>query len=194
LERGVLPLQRAATAIPTPHDPRTAGTNLLHASSARPLNVIYQELFNGGSYDIQPDVVPGRPFWIRDPTQPRGEVLNPAAFTIPSGANVDFPRNSLRGFPFSQTDLALRRRFNLTERLKLDVRAEYFNIFNHTMFADPYNGWGYYGSPPPYFLFGKVLPGNTLNDGLGGGLGQGHSALYAPGGPRSAQFMVKLIF
>jgi hypothetical protein len=36
-----------------------------------------------------------------------------------------------------QTDLALRWRFNLTERVKLDVRAEYFNVFNHPVFGAP---------------------------------------------------------
>ena len=34
-----------------------------------------------------------------------------------------------------ETDLALRRRFSLTDSVKLDVRAEYFNVFNHPMFV-----------------------------------------------------------
>jgi hypothetical protein len=42
-----------------------------------------------------------------------------------------------RPYGIDQTDLALRRRFNLTERLKLDVRAEYFNVFNHIPCSAP---------------------------------------------------------
>jgi hypothetical protein len=42
-----------------------------------------------------------------------------------------------RPYGIDQTDLALRRRFNLTERLKLDVRAAYFYVFNHPMFGAP---------------------------------------------------------
>jgi outer membrane receptor protein involved in Fe transport len=166
---------------------------VVRASSARPFNVIY-ELYgyaNGnGTYVTQADVVPGQPFWIPAPGQPRGEVLNPDAFAKPSGPYGNFPRNGLRGFPISQTDLALRRRLNLTERVKLDVRAEYFNVFNHPMFGDPNNIRGYGDYLSPYF--GQV---RTLNISLGGGdLGQGQNALYAPGGPRSAQFTLRLTF
>ena len=135
--------------------------------------------------------------------------MNPNAFTRPTlGTIGDFPRNGLRNIygSIDQTDLALRRRFNLTERVKLDVRVEYFNIFNHPMFGAPRvstgeNGlssapqafWGY--GPTPLPSFGKVEPGQTTNVALGASNGVGgQSPLYAVGGPRSGQFTLKLIF
>ncbi len=111
-----------------------------------------------------------------------------------AGAQGNYPRNSLRSpYSIDQTDLALRRRFNLTERFKLDVRAEYFNVFNHPMFGAP--GATEPSSELGIANFGKVGAGSTTNLALGGGgaLG-GQSPLYALGGPRSAQFTVKLIF
>lgn len=138
--------------------------------------------------------MPGQPFWIPDANQPRREVLNPQVFTKPAGETGNFPRNSLRSFPFNQTDLALRRRFRLTERLALDTHVEYFNVFNHPNFAPRENLWGY-ANVGPTPSFGKVSSGNTLNVGFGGGgLVGGQAALYAPGGPRSAQLALKLSF
>jgi len=149
-------------------------------------------------YSTQADIVPGQPYWIADPTQPSGTALNPAAFAPPVvGQTGNFPRNGLRSpYSISQTDLALRRQFNLTERVKLDVRAEYFNVFNHPMFGiagsqcNPDTFWGLQGGPA-FSRFGKVCPGATANidDGL-----NGQYALYAVGGPRSAQFTLKLHF
>jgi hypothetical protein len=82
--------------------------------------------------------------------------------------------------------------------VKLDVRAEYFNLFNHPMFGLPGSGcnpegfWGYQGGSA-LSTFGKVCPGSTTNlDGSGTISGQ--NPLYALGGPRSAQFTLKLLF
>jgi len=175
---------------------------LVRVTSAWPINVTIgavSPVFGG--YDTQPNIVPGQPFWIAAPNQPGGKVLNPAAFTPPApGQTGDFPTNGLRSpFSINQTDLALRRRFNLTERVKLDLRVEYFNVFNHPMFGAPgsifapYTLWGNGSTPFP--SFGKVLPGYTTNRALGGGgvIG-GQSAQYAVGGPRSGQFTLKLHF
>jgi hypothetical protein len=177
---------------------------LVRVTSAPPINVTVRAISPVfGPYTTQSDIVPGQPHWIADATQPSGTALNPAAFTpSPSGETGNFPRNGLRSpYSISQTDLALRRRFNLTERVKLDVRAEYFNVFNHPMFGLPGSDcapntfWGSQGgtvSP----RFGKVCPGTSttnLDDG-GGALFNGQSALYAVGGPRSAQFTLKVIF
>jgi hypothetical protein len=139
--------------------------------------------------------VPGQPFWIPDPTQPAGRALNPAAFVAPPfGQQGNLLRNGLRSpYCLDQTDLAVRRRFNLTDRFNLNFRAEYFNVFNHPMFGAP----GF--SPIVTFLgssnFGKLGTGVTTNIALGdGGGGTGQSPQYAQGGPRSAQFTVKLQF
>jgi hypothetical protein len=177
-----------------------AGDGLLRVTSAPPINVIirgFSPIF-GGLYTTQADIVPGEPYWIPDPTQPNGQALNPAAFASPAaGQTGNFPRNGLRSpYSINQTDLALRRRFNLTERVKLDLRAEYFNVFNHPMFGlpgsqcNPDAVWGRL-SGPALPSFGKVCPGATtnINDGL-----NGQNGLYAVGGPRSAQFTMKLMF
>jgi hypothetical protein len=177
---------------------------LVRVMSAPPINVIVRDFSPAlGSIITQADTVAGQPYWIADATQPAGVALNPAAFSAPPvGQTGDFLRNSLRSpYSINQTDLALRRRFSLNERVKLDVRAEYFNVFNHPMFGlpgsqcAPETVWAYSGSTA-YPGFGKVCPGtSTTNIEAGGGNGgSGQSALYAPGGPRSAQFTLKLLF
>lgn len=168
---------------------------LVRVSSAPPINIIegaVSPVF--GPYQTQAEIVPGQPYWIPDSTQPAGRALNPAAFTSPpAGQMGDFPRNGLRSpYYIDQTDLGLHRLFNLTERLKLTVRAEYFNVFNHPMFGAP-------GSPEPSNIFapafGKIGPDSTTNLVLGAGAALGgQSPLYALGGPRSAQFTIKLQF
>jgi hypothetical protein len=179
---------------------------IVRASSAPPLNVRIGGVSSDlGRYATQPDVVAGQPFWLAAPGQPGSKILNPDAFTLPP-ENVlgDFPRNSLRSpFSISQTDIALRRRFRLTERVTLDFRAEYFNLFNHPMFGGPvapYPFWGYCNRQPCTGKqdpsFGKVFSGlGALNEGLGGGgINGGQSAIYALGGSRSGQFTLKLRF
>jgi hypothetical protein len=167
---------------------------LVRASSAPPINVtVGNQLATIGYHDVQASVVPGQPFWIADPTQPSGRALNPDAFSNPPAGELgDFPRNSLRSpYSIDQTDLALRRRFILTERLKLDVRAEYFNVFNHPMFGVP--GFNQPNTEFGTLGFGKIDT-TTNNAQGGGGAGGGQNPLYAVGGPRSAQFTLKLLF
>jgi hypothetical protein len=168
---------------------------LVRVSSAPPINITVRAVSPVfGIYTTQAEIVPGQPSWIADPTQPSGTALNPAAFTSPPpGQTGDFPRNGLRSpYSINQTDLALRRRFQLTDRLTLNVRAEYFNVFNHPMFGAP-------GANEPGNIFdpsfGQIGPGSTTNLLLGGGAALGgQSPLYTLGGPRSAQFTLKLQF
>jgi hypothetical protein len=167
---------------------------LMRVSSTPPIDVtVGNQTAAVGFHAVQASVVPGQPYWIADPTQPSGKALNPAAFSNPlAGEMGNFPRNSLRSpYSIDQTDVALRRRFNLTERLKLDVRAEYFNVFNHPMFGAP--GFNEPNTEFGTLGFGKI--DNTTNNALGGGgSAGGQNPLYAVGGPRSAQFTLKLLF
>ena len=176
---------------PAPHWERVSNAlfsgwqldGLLRISSAPPYNPLVlasSPVF--GPYYTRPNVVPGEPFYVAAPGQPGGRVLNPAAFSVPAnGQQGDLPRNYFRAFPIDQTDLALNRRINLSERVSLYLRMEYFNIFNHPMFS-PYPNI-YVGTPG----FGKVT--QTLNETL-----SGLNPLYQIGGPRSGQLTVKLQF
>ncbi len=47
-------------------------------------------------------------------------------------------RNSLRGPSFKEYNFALYKTTNLTERLTMQLRADFFNIFNHPNFANPF--------------------------------------------------------
>lgn len=144
-------------------------------------------LLNGVQQYTRPNVVPGQPFWIATPGAAGGRVLNPAAFAnVTNGLPGDEVRNSLRDWGAAQTDLAVRRRFKLTERVNLDFRAEYFNLFNHPMFTIlGATNWG------PSF-FGKAS--STLGTAFAGNNGSGQNQLYTPGRNRSGQFTLKVIF
>jgi hypothetical protein len=92
----------------------------------------------------------------------------------------DAPRNFVRGFGAWQMDLAVRRDFPIHERLKLQFRAEAFNVFNHPNFGTVNSGFG-------QNTFGQATA--TLASSLGV-----LNPLYQMGGPRSMQFALKLIF
>lgn len=64
--------------------------------------------------------------------------LNPAAFTFPApGEFGNIGRWALHGPSLAQLDLTLHKKFRITERQGLEFRAEVYNIFNHTNFANP---------------------------------------------------------
>ena len=47
------------------------------------------------------------------------------------------PRNYFRGPSYVDVDMALSKTTSITERLKLEFRAEFFNLFNHANFENP---------------------------------------------------------
>jgi hypothetical protein len=113
----------------------------VNARSALPVNVITgTDVLHIGLNDVtRPDVGTGVPQWLNDTTAPGGRRLNRAAFSVPVGRQGNLARNALRGFGFSQFDLALRRQFSLSEHWQLQVRADCFNLLNHPNFGDPFN-------------------------------------------------------
>jgi hypothetical protein len=158
------------------------------ARSATPVNLIASTVIVAGTQtDIRPDLILGVPVYIEDPAAPGGRRFNRAAFAIPApGSQGSLGRNSLRGFPFWQIDLALRRQFNVTEKVNLQLRAEFFNVFNHPNFADPV---GSINSG----LFGRSTQMLSRGLGSGGSLG-GFSPIYQMGGARSVQLALKVAF
>ena len=60
-------------------------------------------------------------------------------------------RNTGRGFAFASLDLRVSRRFQLTERVDLQLLAEGFNVLNRTNFGVPNNTFGSGVNPLPSF-------------------------------------------
>ena len=122
---------------------------------------------------------------------PGGRQINPAIFSVttnPLGVG-NAPRNFLRGFGEAQANLAIQRTFPLYERSQFLFRAEAFNIANNPTFGVVNTTCGVTtpGATCTNVLMGQAT--NTLSTALGG-----TAALYQQGGPRSLQFMLKLLF
>jgi hypothetical protein len=180
-----------------------ATDNVVQVRSGAPIDLTdgnFAAFTQVSSTIIRPDVVPGQPEYLTGKQYPGGKALNPAAFADPPSAfdpaiNAMAPtrqgnlgRNSLRAPGLWQWDFSAHRDFPIHERLKLQFRAELFNILNHPNFG-PYNS---------SFTTGNIFFGQSdrmLNQYLGGAQATGQqSPLYLPGGTRSGEFAVKLNF
>ena len=73
--------------------------------------------------------LPGRPTAER--------YYNPAAFDVPNLSYGDFGRNVLSSDPVFNTDFSLFKLVPLADRIRLEVRLEAFNVFNHIDWAVP---------------------------------------------------------
>lgn len=177
---------------------QVSGTAFWH--SGLPFSVLsspYTANGNGilnGSGPQFASVVPGVPLYDHNPipgvTEP-GTVqwLNPNAFVsaVDPGtgacAGGDSPqncqfgnlgRNSLRGPDFAWSDLYLTKWFTLSERVKLRIEAQFFNLLNHPNFSLPSNIYaGIPGKPATETGFGAFTlttspPTGLLGVGLGG--------------------------
>jgi hypothetical protein len=174
--------------------------NVVQAWSAPPVNVYYSsfEFLAGAFAQIRPDIVPGVPLYLHGSQYPGGKALNPAAFTSPptdsNGDPVrqgDLGRNALRGFGATEWDFAIHRDFPIHEGIKLQFRAEMFNVLNHPNFGPPVGDLQNPKSINPQF----GVSTQTLAESLGGVAGVGgFSSLYQVGGPRSIQLALKLFF
>ncbi len=172
--------------------------NTILARSAAPVDVTdtaYSRFSGGFSGGVRPDVVGGNPFYLYGSQYPGGEALNLAAFSPPPvDPSSRLPlrqgtlgRNALRGFGATQWDFAIHRDFPLRESLKLQFRAEMFNVLNHPNFGPPNARFGIGG-----FGLSTQMLGQSLNSqNLGGGA---FNPLYQIGGPRSIQLALKLNF
>ena len=196
--------------------------NVIQVRSAPPVDVSDEEFsnFTNGVYaDIRPDLVPGQPLYLYgancasvmqaigtlSPGEgcPGGKGINPNAFTDPpfdptTGLPLrqgNVPRNFLRAFGATQWDFAVHRDFPIHESLKLQFRAEMFNVLNHPNFGPPNTAFlsPQFGGPVPGFGVAGQMLGRSLG-GFGSTGSGGFSSLYQLGGPRSIQLALKLTF
>jgi hypothetical protein len=157
------------------------------------------------------ELVPGQPIYISGAQCaavynnglgcPGGRAINPAAFVLPAGCTAtgcppgtalgNAPRNFTRGFGAWQMDFAVRREFPIHERLRLQFRAEAFNVFNHPNFGTI--NFTYCSPDPTSPNFSAGCTFGQATGTLASTLGV-LSPLYQMGGPRSMQFALKLIF
>ncbi|MGH9405990.1 MAG: carboxypeptidase regulatory-like domain-containing protein [Terriglobia bacterium] len=123
---------------------------------------------------------PVRPSWnpdFRGPVilgRPR-EFYNPAAFVVPAnGTYGNAGRDVLAGPGLKTADISVVKDARLSERLKLEFRAEFFNLFNTANFSTP---------NPVAFSSDSILPSSTA------GVITGTSTAS-----RQIQFALKLIW
>lgn len=131
----------------------------------------------------RPDLVLGQSLYVYGSSYPGGRVINFNAFqAAPPNEEGNTPRNYARGFGSWQADVALRRTFQLSERMKLEFGTEAFNLFNHPSFGAINNYW-----PAGSQFFGYAVA--ALHNSIGG-----LNPLYQVGGPRSLQISLKVRF
>ncbi|HLK66125.1 MAG TPA: carboxypeptidase regulatory-like domain-containing protein [Bryobacteraceae bacterium] len=162
---------------------------ILHARSGFPISVLDAEQYLGLTLvnAFRPNLVYGQPLWLADSSVGGGRRLNPAAFqALPGALQGTLGRNALTGFGMAQLDFALRREFRFSERRRLQLRLEAYNLLNHANFADPVS---YLNSP----VFGQST--SLLNLMLGSGSpGSGLSPVLQTGGARSLQASLRFQF
>jgi hypothetical protein len=159
-----------------------------------------------GSNEYRPNIVPGKKV-----TQGRSSIaantgyvnyINYAAFVLPpikdASGNVLSPfgnasRNPGRSPAFYETDLDINKKFSTPiESLKVEFRAEAYNLFNHTNLYLPGNISGSQGS---------ITAGTTLSSGatptlaqITGGTPTGGGQITSTFEPRILQFGLKIIY
>jgi len=66
-----------------------------------------------------------------------GQWFDPSAFKRPTGAFGNSGRNILRGPGYVNFDMNLARVFRIKDEMRLEIRADAFNVFNHPNFGLP---------------------------------------------------------
>jgi hypothetical protein len=180
--------------------------SIITVQSGRPINVLTSNAGINFDYVQRPDLVPGvNP--ILSNWSPTTGYLNPLAFqdpaitaSDPNGYFGNLGRDQIFGPGFWNLDFSLTKNFQLRERFMLQLRAEFFNIFNHPNFALPSNSF-----TTALDATGTLKPvtpdcGGTVVSCYPAGLvtqtpdvAQGNPGLGG-GGPRVMQFGLRLQF
>jgi hypothetical protein len=115
-----------------------------------------------------------------DPNDPgdRGTIYNPNAWSVPAKytfGNAPRTDGDVRAFFYLNEDISIIKRTNVTERVSVEFRADFLNVFNRVVFGGDQGGDQY----------GSILGGNALAFGFGRIGAQGNY-------PREIQFGLKI--
>jgi hypothetical protein len=123
----------------------------------------------------------GDPFAGLDHKFTTGQSLRwftPSAFVNPPiGTFGSMQKNSVFGPGFANVDFSIFRNISIKEKLRIQVRAEMFNVFNHINLAQPSARVG-----SSLGLISSTLGASSGQPGIG------------PGEPFNMQFAVKILF
>jgi carboxypeptidase family protein len=143
----------------------------------------------------RPDLIPGVDPFVKD----GGLIfLNPAAFATPApGTFGNLERNSIHGPWFRQVDLVVSKRIALGQGHNLELRSEFFNIFNITNFTNPVGTLPNALPNASLTEANRVQPGAPYTAAAAGTFGRYTSTVgrtVGLGTPRQVQFAVRYSF
>jgi hypothetical protein len=114
---------------------------IVNLQSGNPFSPIVPLQATGSSGSLlafdRPDYVAGQPLLTSNPDP--SQYINKAAFVRHIGGFGNAGRNIIEGPGFQDIDLSIAKMTDITERVKLQFRAEAFNLFNHPNFSQPSN-------------------------------------------------------
>lgn len=118
----------------------TAGTLYVHSSFPYSVTTSQGQVLNtGGQLPFLADFLGGPLPSCNDPTKP---CLNSSQFANPSVDFGNVRRNAFRGPNYFDTDFTVMKNFSFTERAKLQLAANMFNVLNHPNFFAPLSSFG----------------------------------------------------
>jgi hypothetical protein len=170
------------------------------------LNYEFEDDYSGsGEFFDRPDIVGPIHYNYSNPSQ----FLDLTSFSTPCTMGPPFDgsadscipgtrhfgdegRNSLLGPNYRNFDFAISKMTSITERIKVQFRADFYNLTNHPNFANPllpafFADAGINGTGPDGRSIGFFPITATSDIGLG-------NPILGGGGPRSIQFGLKFLF
>ncbi|HSE36819.1 MAG TPA: TonB-dependent receptor, partial [Blastocatellia bacterium] len=183
---------------------------IITAMSGLPIDIVDSL---AGSFYFGPNSGLSRPSWAPGATRrtamtnvPAGYYFNPLAFVRPvvqpgqpipssNGAAIaddvgtdigNVGRNVLRGPKQSNVDFSVIKRLPISEKKNIELRAEFFNLFNHVNYANPISNF----NAVPIFSINRNT-GRIIDHGNLGDFGRINST---SNNPRLIQLAVKFSF
>jgi hypothetical protein len=179
-------------------------SGIIQTRSGLPENITLVSGFFGNP--VRPDYVPGQPLYVSGASWPNSS-YNINAFQVeptydgtPGATIGTVGRNSLRAPAYFQLDFSAMKNFTINEKVKVQFRADIFNIFNHPNFTNPDGGIctavaPASGSTPAGCAMTSSGPAINSRFGVvGQTIADANGTQIGGGTARQAQFSLKLIF